>query len=147
MAMLGFLLAVAAASLGLLAVVRLSRGMTALPSIQLRSSLHRRSTRQLGVALVAGLVALLITRWALAGVAATAIVVLWPRLFGGGRAGRRQLEKIEALAAWTESLRDTANGRGRTGAGDSGNRRRRPRIAASTGSRSRCPARRAGAAA
>lgn len=108
MAMLGFLVAVAAASLGLLAVVRLSRGMSALPSIQLRSSLHRRTTRQLGAALVAGLVALLITRWALAGVAATAIVLLWPRLFGGGRAGRRQLEKIEALAAWTESLRDTA---------------------------------------
>jgi tight adherence protein B len=108
MAMLGFLLAVAAVSLGLLAVARLSRRMSALPSIQLRSSLHRRSTRKLGVALVAGLVALVITRWALAGAAATAVVVLWPRLFGGGRAGRRQLEKIEALAAWTESLRDTA---------------------------------------
>jgi tight adherence protein B len=108
MAMLGFVLAIGATALGLLSLVRLSRGMSALPSIQLRSSLDRRSTRQLGVALVAGLVALLVTRWALAGVAAAAILVLWPRLFGGGRAGRRQLEKIEALAAWTESLRDTA---------------------------------------
>jgi tight adherence protein B len=108
MAMLGFLLAVGATGLGLLAVVRLSRGMSALPRIQLRSSLDRMSARQFGVALVAGLVALLITRWALAGLAAAAVVYLWPRLFGGGRAGRRQLEKIEALAAWTESLRDTA---------------------------------------
>lgn len=108
MAMLGFLLAVGAASLGLLSVVRLSRGISALPSIQLRSSLDRNGTRQLGAALVAGLLALLVTRWALAGLAAAAIVFLWPRLFGGGRAGRRQLEKIEALAAWTESLRDTA---------------------------------------
>ena len=64
MAMLGFLVTVAAACLGLLAIVRLSRGMSALPRIQLRPSLDRRSTRQLGVALVAGLVALLITRWA-----------------------------------------------------------------------------------
>lgn len=108
MAMLGFLLAVGAASLGLLSVVRLSCGISALPSIQLRSSLDRTGTRQLGAALVAGLLALLVTRWALAGLAAAAIVFLWPRLFGGGRAGRRQLEKIEALAAWTESLRDTA---------------------------------------
>ena len=108
MAMLGFLLAVGAASLGLLSVVRLSRGISALPSIQLRSSLDRIGTRQLGAALVAGLLALLVTRWALAGLAAAAIVFLWPRLFGGGRAGRRQLEKIEALAAWTETLRDTA---------------------------------------
>jgi Flp pilus assembly protein TadB len=106
--MLGFLVAVAAGCFGLLAIVRLSRGMSALPRIPLRPSLDRRSTRQLGVALVAGLVALLITRWALAGLAAAAVVLLWPRLFGGGRAGRRQLEKIEALAAWTESLRDTA---------------------------------------
>jgi len=108
MRMLGFLVAVAAGCFGLLAIVRLSRGMTALPSISLRPSFDRRSTRQFGVALVAGLVALLITRWALAGLAAAAVVLLWPRLFGGGRAGRRQLEKIEALAAWTESLRDTA---------------------------------------
>jgi tight adherence protein B len=108
MAMLGFLLAVGAASLGLLSVVRLSRGISALPSIQLRSSLDRNGTRQLGAALVAGLLTLLVTRWALPGLAAAAIVFLWPRLFGGGRAGRRQLEKIEALAAWTESLRDTA---------------------------------------
>lgn len=108
MAMLGFLLAVVAASLGLLAVVRLSRGISALPGIQLRSSLDRREARQVGVALIAALVALLVTRWALAGLAAGVVVFLWPRLFGGGRAGRRQLEKIEALAAWTESLRDTA---------------------------------------
>lgn len=108
MAMLGFLLAVMAASLGLLAFARLSRGNSALPSIQLRSYLDRREARQVGVALIAALVALLVTRWALAGLAAGVVVFLWPRLFGGGRAGRRQLEKIEALAAWTESLRDTA---------------------------------------
>ena len=108
MAMLGFLIAIAAACLGLLALLRLSRGMTALPKIQLTPSLDRQKTRRVGVALLIGVVALLVTRWALAAVAAGAVVYLWPRLFGGGRAGRRQLEKIEALAAWTESLRDTA---------------------------------------
>ena len=108
MAMLGFLAATAAAALGLLAVLRLARGHSALPKLSLAGALARTKTRQVGVAAVVGAAALLVTRWPLAGLAAGAIVFLWPRLFGGGAAGRRQLEKIEALAAWTESLRDTA---------------------------------------
>lgn len=108
MPMLGFLLAVAAAALGLVAIVRLVRGRSALPKIEIPQKLEGRKTRQLGIAMAVGVAALLVTRWPLAGVAAAVIVLLWPRLFGGGAAGRRQLEKIEALAAWTESLRDTA---------------------------------------
>jgi tight adherence protein B len=108
MAMLGFLLAVTAAALGVLAIVRLAGGKPALPKIEVTPALDRTRTRQFGTALVIGLIALLVTRWPLAGVAAGTIVFFWPRLFGGGAAGRRQLEKIEALAAWTESLRDTA---------------------------------------
>jgi hypothetical protein len=37
------------------------------------------------------------------------VVALWPRLYGGGALGRRQLAKIEAIASWTESLRDTSS--------------------------------------
>ncbi len=37
------------------------------------------------------------------------LVVIWPKLFGGASEGRHQLAKIEALAIWTESLRDTAS--------------------------------------
>ncbi len=108
MSMLGFLLAVAAAALGLVAIVRLERGQSALPKIEVTQKLERRKTRQVGIAMAVGVAALLVTRWPLAGVAAAVIVLLWPRLFGGGAAGRRQLEKIEALAAWTEALRDAA---------------------------------------
>ena len=35
-------------------------------------------------------------------------MLLGPRVFGGAAAGRSELEKIEAIASWTESLRDTA---------------------------------------
>jgi len=41
-------------------------------------------------------------------VAAVVLVVAWPRVFGGNAVGRRQLESVEAIAAWTESLRDTS---------------------------------------
>jgi tight adherence protein B len=108
MAMLGFLLAVTAAALGVLAIRRLAGGEPALPKIELTHALDRAMTRQFGTALIIGLIAVLVTRWPLAGVAAGAIAFLRPRLFGGGATGRRQLEKIEALAAWTESLRDTS---------------------------------------
>ena len=108
MVLLGFLVATAAAALGLMAILRLARGHDALPKVALAAAIGRGRARQVGVAAAVGLAALVLTRWPLAGVAAAVIVVLWPRLFGGGAVGRRQLEKIEALAAWTESLRDTA---------------------------------------
>ena len=44
----------------------------------------------------------------LAALASAALVALWPRLTGGRSAGTRQLAKMEAIATWTESLRDTA---------------------------------------
>lgn len=103
-----FLVAVAAAAFGLLAMVRLARGDTAIPAIRFDHHVDPTKTRQLAIAAAAGVLAILITRWPLAGIAAGAIVYLWPRLFGGAAEGRRQLEKLEALAAWTESLRDTA---------------------------------------
>lgn len=108
MAMLGFLIMVAGAALGLLAVIRLARGLAPIPPVRGRLAIDKARTRQTGIALGVGLAALLVTRWPLAGLAGAVIVWLWPRLFGGGGAGRRQLEKVEALAAWTESLRDTA---------------------------------------
>ena len=109
MEMLGFLTAVAAAALGLVALTRLALGKPAVPRMQLTRTVDRAKFRQVGAASAAGLMAILLTRWPLAGIAAAAIVMLWPRIFGGGRVGRRQLAKIEAIAAWTESLRDTAS--------------------------------------
>lgn len=49
----------------------------------------------------------LVTRWPVAAAAAGALTWMWPQLFGGAREGRAQLARLEAIATWTESLRDT----------------------------------------
>ena len=51
-----------------------------------------------------------LTRWAVAGVAAGMLVFFWDRLFGGAAEERAAMRRVEALAAWTESLRDTIAG-------------------------------------
>lgn len=61
-------------------------------------------------ALAAGLVAAVLTRWPVAAVAAAALVWFWAALVGGGAAARRSIERLDALAAWTESLKDTIAG-------------------------------------
>lgn len=96
--------------LGLVAVVTLVRGGTLLPerSRRRRKPGDGRRVRQLLIAGAAGVVVLLATRWPVAAAGAAVLVLVWPRVFGGGAAGRRQLTKIEALASWTESLRDTS---------------------------------------
>lgn len=66
--------------------------------------------RQVALAVLAGVVVLLLTRWLVAALAAFGLVLLWNRLFGGARAEKQGIAKIEALAAWTESLRDTVAG-------------------------------------
>lgn len=66
--------------------------------------------RRLPFALGGALLTLLLTRWIVAAVATGVLVLLWDKLFGGGREARQSVERIEALAAWTESLRDTVAG-------------------------------------
>lgn len=62
------------------------------------------------IAIGAGLVTVLVTRWLVAGVAAVTVAIAWPALFGGLRDERRAMARLEGLAAWTESLRDTVAG-------------------------------------
>lgn len=66
--------------------------------------------RRLPVAIGAALLVLLLTRWVVAAAGALALVLLWDRLFGASAESRQGVAKIEALAAWTESLRDTVAG-------------------------------------
>lgn len=61
-------------------------------------------------AAAAGLGVALTTRWPVAALAAGALVVLWPRMFGAAATATGQIERIEALATWTESLRDSIAG-------------------------------------
>lgn len=75
-------------------------------SLLLGPGLGKRSATALGVA-VAVLVA---TRWPVAAGAGAGLVLLWPTIFGAGRDAAGQVERLEALATWTESLRDSIAG-------------------------------------
>lgn len=70
------------------------------------SAARRRAAIAVGVALLVAVV----TRWPVAAGAAAAVIYLWPTMFGGGRAAAGQLERLESLATWTESLRDSIAG-------------------------------------
>ena len=65
---------------------------------------------RLPIAVGVGLLVLLVTRWVVAAVATGLLILFWDALFGGAGAEKRGIAKIEALAAWTESLRDTVAG-------------------------------------
>jgi tight adherence protein B len=77
--------------------------LTALAS-RLRSA---RLGARLAGALVIGVAVIAVTRWPVAGLSMAALVLAWPWLFGGSRDERTQIARLEALAIWTETLRDT----------------------------------------
>jgi tight adherence protein B len=61
---------------------------------------------RLVAAVAAGLVVGLFTGWPVAAVGAAALAWVAPRLFGADRTGRAEIDRIDAIAAWIESLRD-----------------------------------------
>jgi Flp pilus assembly protein TadB len=61
-------------------------------------------------AAVAALLTLLITRWPIAAVGAGLLTMTWHGLLGGAAEERLAIARIEALASWTESVRDTIAG-------------------------------------
>ena len=107
--LLGFLLAV-----GLLGLGRLIRGLPLIPPGLFRvnrtrpSRFSAKDQRSLMFGVVLGLVVAVVTRSLVVGVIAGATVMLWPMIAGGGKAERAALSKLEALAQWTEGLRDLA---------------------------------------
>jgi len=66
--------------------------------------------RQLLIGIGVGLVVLVATRWPVAAIAAGLFAASWASFFGGNAAERLALARIEGLATWTESLRDTIAG-------------------------------------
>ncbi|WP_432482132.1 type II secretion system F family protein [Kineococcus esterisolvens] len=58
----------------------------------------------------AGVLTLVLTRWLVAAAGIGLLVVCWDRLFGAGAEADRGVARLEALATWTESLRDTIAG-------------------------------------
>lgn len=76
-----------------------------------RRVLSPTGSARLAAATVCAVLTLVVTAWPVAALAAAALVVGWPRLFGGARAERRRVAELEALVMWTEALRDTVTAR------------------------------------
>lgn len=65
------------------------------------------TTRSVVIAVTSGFVAGALTTWPVAAVLTTVAMLTLPGLLGPDRATARRTERMEALAAWTEMLRDT----------------------------------------
>ncbi|MDP3713763.1 MAG: type II secretion system F family protein [Mycobacteriales bacterium] len=97
----------AGAGLGLLMLTIGLRGTDpAAPAATRRFRVTRTQLRRLATAAGTAVLVLLVTRW-IAAAAGTAVLVLyWDTVFGGTRRARLATARLEALATWTESLRD-----------------------------------------
>lgn len=80
------------------------------PGAHGRPNRVRRLGRRGAWAAGTALATLVVTQWPVAALGAAALVLAWPALFGGTRQEKRAAAKVEALAVWTESLRDTIAG-------------------------------------
>lgn len=107
-----FVACVLAVCLGIIGVIRTARGKNLLPA---RVTTARRkvvesqqTARSITIAMIVGVVVGILTRWPVAGLMAVAVVMLWPKLARSGAIEKHSVSKIEAIANWTESLRDAA---------------------------------------
>lgn len=66
--------------------------------------------RRAAFAVAAGLVVAVLTRWPVAAAATIGLIWLWPTMFGGAKDAAVKVDRLEALATWTESLRDSIAG-------------------------------------
>lgn len=66
--------------------------------------------KRLPLSIAGGLLILVLTRWPVLAAATGLLVFFGPLLFGGIASERRSIARLEGLAAWTESLRDTIAG-------------------------------------
>jgi Flp pilus assembly protein TadB len=75
-----------------------------------RAEVLRKNGQRGVIALSAGLLVGLASQWPVLGIGAVVLVYFWNNLFGGAAAEKLAMRRIEALAMWTESLRDTIAG-------------------------------------
>jgi Flp pilus assembly protein TadB len=75
-----------------------------------REELVRSLTTRGAIAAVVGALVLIVTRWPVAAVGAALLTLGWRGIAGGAAEERKAMARLEALAAWTESLRDTIAG-------------------------------------
>ncbi|MDQ3573443.1 MAG: pilus assembly protein TadB [Actinomycetota bacterium] len=95
--------------LGLLCVVAGLRGIEVRlePRPARASRRPRAEWRRLGIAVSVGLAVVALTRWPVGGVLAAALVAAWHALFAQRSVSAAEITRIEAIASWTEMLRDT----------------------------------------
>lgn len=109
-----FLTAGAATGLGVSVLIVALQGTDPATAGPRKQRFSRRAIeRQTGLVVAAVLVfvlTLVVTRWIVLAIALALLVLLWKRMFGGGREERLAITRVEGLAAWTESLRDTIAG-------------------------------------
>ncbi|MER5649979.1 type II secretion system F family protein [Streptosporangium sp. NPDC002524] len=89
-------------------------GVPVRPSTPGRSAGRREFLRALStrtaVGAIVGVVVLVVTGWPVMAVGAVLLAIAWRGLSGGAAEERTAMRRLEALAAWTESLRDTIAG-------------------------------------
>jgi Flp pilus assembly protein TadB len=98
---------------GLFILVVALRGLPVRPKSQGSGRLERMVKEAFsirgGIALIAGILVLVATRWVVAGVGVALLCYSW-RSLGGAASERKTMARLESLATWTESLRDTIAG-------------------------------------
>ena len=67
----------------------------------------QRGAQRVAIAVGVGLVVAALTRWPVGGVLAAALAGSWHTLFGHRSSSDAEILRIEAIASWTEMLRDT----------------------------------------
>lgn len=104
----------AAAGGGLFLLALFIRGVEKRPDapslLERRKQQIQRLSTKTGLAVAVAGVVLAVTRWPVIAIGAGFLVVAWHGLAGGAAEERRAMHNLEALAAWTESLRDTIAG-------------------------------------
>lgn len=80
------------------------------PESALRANALRKASQRALIALGVGLLVGLASQWPVLGIGAVVLVFFWGKLFGGAAAEKLAMRRVEALAMWAESLRDTIAG-------------------------------------
>lgn len=80
------------------------------PTVGARLRASRRRPLLAAGAALTFLLVLVVTRWLVLATALALVAAFGDRFFGGAAEERRAIAKLEALASWTESLRDTIAG-------------------------------------
>ena len=93
-----------------LAFVGLPQRPAGRPTKRRRARAAEQRSRQLVLGLIGGVAGLVLTRWIVATVALALLGAFWDRIAGGEATERIGIARLEAMASWTESLRDTIAG-------------------------------------